>query len=105
MVNQQLLNGSPEVMMILFVLSIAVSLIAVLVALDSQDRGKSKTHSILWFFAIQLFAPAALVYLAVRNRGKAQARNAKAIETFNCPYCNAPYHEGDRMCSQCGRIL
>lgn len=105
MTNQAFGNGSPEAMALLFALSIAVSLIAVLVALDSHERGNPKTTSILWFFAIQLFVPVALIYLYARNRKHVKRPEKQAVEALNCPYCNEPYNKGDRMCSRCGRIL
>lgn len=89
---------------------IAISFVAILIAFDARDRGMTKPVAIVWFLAVQLFPPAALAYLLIRNlTGKTpmfKLRSGAEKKTKRyCPYCAAPVEGEEKICRGCGRLL
>jgi len=100
-----------------------MSLAAILVAFDARERGMPKFTAIAWFFGIQLFPPAILIYLFMRwmesrllNGMRPPGTPPQDFKGFNppekeqsthkyCPYCAAPLNGNEKICHGCGRLL
>jgi len=98
---------NPSSLATLALLATAISVAAVLVALDARDRGLSRGFCVLWSLGVQLFFPLIFIYLFFRNSGASQrpAPLRTTIAKLECPYCGKPHDEGARLCSGCGRFL
>lgn len=105
--NPNVLQQLPSEFWVIFVFAnLIVSLIALFVALDVRERGMTRATVIAWFVGVQLFWPAALIYLLVRKRlDVAYVPPAQQAVRLACPYCNEPIEPGARLCRSCRRLL
>jgi hypothetical protein len=101
---------------VLIIIGLIISLVSILIAFDARDRGMSKFVSVMWALAVQMFPPAALVYLLVRYFAKKMgaiqtpgappgAPPAAPPGTKFCPYCGVSLPQDARLCSRCSKLL
>lgn len=99
---------------VVLIISMIILVVSILIAFDARDRGMSKFFAIVWAIAVQLFPPAALVYLLVRRfvprPGMSQGPRPDAPPPPPhgknlCPYCGADIASGAKLCAKCGRLL
>ena len=104
--NELFQNQSPEFVLTVIALQVLFMLAAVLTALDSQERGNTRTVSVLWFFGVAVFPPVVLVYLYFRSRRAlvSEKQEPRQMER-TCPYCKGRAGMDKRICPQCGRLL